>query len=95
MSSFEEDSDIEISFIEYLEKCKKVKWWFKNGSQDGSYFAVPYKENKNALLLINKSDKEKYEALSAADIFIAPSHYEGFGIIAISVSVKSLVSFVF
>jgi len=22
-----------------------VKWWFKNGSRDGSYFAVPYTEN--------------------------------------------------
>ena len=30
---------------EYLEKAKQVKWWFKNGRQDGSYFAVPYVEN--------------------------------------------------
>ena len=22
-----------------------MKWWFKNGKQDGSYFAVPYVEN--------------------------------------------------
>ena len=43
---FEEDSDIEVEFIAYLEKAKKVKWWFKNGKQDGSYFAVPYSENK-------------------------------------------------
>lgn len=42
---FEEDSDIEVAFIEYLEKSKRVKWWFKNGKQDGSYFAVPYTEN--------------------------------------------------
>ncbi|TSC68718.1 MAG: Uncharacterized protein G01um101466_334, partial [Parcubacteria group bacterium Gr01-1014_66] len=45
LSLFEEDSDVEVSFIEYLEKAKQVKWWFKNGRQDGSYFAVPYIEN--------------------------------------------------
>lgn len=45
LSLFEEDSDVEVAFIEYLEKAKKVKWWFKNGKQDGSYFAVPYLEN--------------------------------------------------
>jgi type III restriction enzyme len=42
---FEEDSDVEIEFIEYLEKAKQVKWWFKNGKQDATYFAVPYVEN--------------------------------------------------
>jgi type III restriction enzyme len=45
LSLFEEDSDVEVAFIEYLEKAKQVKWWFKNGRQDGSYFAVPYVEN--------------------------------------------------
>ena len=45
LSLFEEDSDIEVAFIEYLEKAKQVKWWFKNGKQDASYFAVPYVEN--------------------------------------------------
>lgn len=45
LSLFEEDSDIEVAFIEYLEKAKYVKWWFKNGKQDGSYFAVSYVEN--------------------------------------------------
>ncbi len=42
---FEEDSDVELAFIEYLEKAKRVKWWFKNGKQDATYFAVPYVEN--------------------------------------------------
>lgn len=46
LALFEEDSDIEVAFIEYLEKAKQVKWWFKNGKQDGSYFAVPYIENE-------------------------------------------------
>lgn len=41
----EEDSEVEVAFIEYLEKAKKVKWWFKNGKKDGSYFAVSYVEN--------------------------------------------------
>lgn len=45
LSLFEEDSDVEVEFIEYLEKAKQVKWWFKNGKQDASYFAVPYIEN--------------------------------------------------
>ncbi|KKT33606.1 MAG: Type III restriction enzyme, res subunit superfamily [Candidatus Woesebacteria bacterium GW2011_GWB1_44_11b] len=45
LSAFEEDSGVEVAFIEYLERAKKVKWWFKNGRQDGSYFAVPYIEN--------------------------------------------------
>ena len=46
LSLFEEDSDVEVAFIKYLEKAKQVKWWFKNGKQDGSYFAVPYIENE-------------------------------------------------
>lgn len=45
LSMFEEDSEVEIAFIDYLEKAKQVKWWFKNGTKDGSYFAVPYSEN--------------------------------------------------
>ncbi len=45
LAPFEEDSDIEVAFIEHLEKAKKMKWWFKNGKQDASYFAAPYFEN--------------------------------------------------
>ena len=45
LSLFEEDSAEEVSFIDYLEKAKRVKWWFKNGKSDASYFAVPYTEN--------------------------------------------------
>lgn len=44
-SIFEEDSDVEVAFIDFLEKAKQIKWWFKNGKQDGSYFAVPYIDN--------------------------------------------------
>ncbi|MDI9314062.1 MAG: DEAD/DEAH box helicase family protein [Hydrotalea sp.] len=32
----------ELKFIEFLEKEKSVKWWFKNGTSDGTFFAVPY-----------------------------------------------------
>ncbi len=41
----EEDSDIEVDFIKFLEKSKSVKWWFKNGTSDATFFAVPYVEN--------------------------------------------------
>ena len=41
----EEDSKIESSFIELLDSAKKVKWWFKNGASDSTYFAVPYTEH--------------------------------------------------
>jgi type III restriction enzyme len=35
----------ERDFVEYLEsKVDEVKWWFKNGNRDGTYFAVPYVE---------------------------------------------------
>ena len=50
LSLFEEDSEIEVAFIEYLEKAKQVQWWFKNGKQDGSFFAVPYVENEQEKL---------------------------------------------
>ena len=45
LEGYTEDSANEELFIEYLEKAKQVKRWFKNGRQDGSYFAVPYIEN--------------------------------------------------
>jgi len=41
---FEEDSDLEVDFIEYLERSK-VEWWFKNGKSDATYFAVPHIEH--------------------------------------------------
>ena len=41
----EEDSSVEVGFINFLEKSKKVSWWFKNGSSDATYFAVPHIEH--------------------------------------------------
>jgi hypothetical protein len=35
----------ELAFIALLEKSDKVKWWFKNGERDATYFAIPYVEN--------------------------------------------------
>ncbi len=40
-------------------------------------------QSKNIKILTDKTEKEKYGALSSADIFIAPSHYEGFGIVVL------------
>lgn len=45
LSRFEEDSEVEVAFIKLLEDSDKVLWWFKNGTKDGSFFAVPYTEN--------------------------------------------------
>jgi len=45
LSSFEEDSNLEVEFITLLESSKKVKWWFKNGKSDATYFAVPHIEH--------------------------------------------------
>lgn len=42
---FEKDSDLEIDFMEYLDKAKSVEWWFKNGTSDATYFAIPYTED--------------------------------------------------
>ena len=39
---YEEDSKVEIDFINYLDSAKKVEWWFKNGKGEVNYFAVPY-----------------------------------------------------
>jgi type III restriction enzyme len=44
-SLFEEDSDIEVKFINSLEKSKDVEWWFKNGKSDATFFAVPHVEH--------------------------------------------------
>jgi len=40
-----EGSDVEVDFIEFLEKSKQVEWWFKNGESDATYFAISYVEN--------------------------------------------------
>ena len=45
ISLFEEDSDVEVDFIQLLEKSKKVVWWFRNGKSDSTFFAIPYKED--------------------------------------------------
>lgn len=41
----EEDSSVEVDFMDYLESAKQVSWWFKNGASDATYFAVAYVEN--------------------------------------------------
>src|SRR3990172_11474316 len=39
--------ETEKNFIEYLDNHKEVEWWFKNGERDGTYFAVPYKDDQD------------------------------------------------
>ena len=39
--------ETEKSLIKYLDNSKEVEWWFKNGERDGTYFAVPYKDDAN------------------------------------------------
>ena len=39
-------SGLEKSFTEFLDKSGKVKWWFKNGDRDATFFAVPHDDNK-------------------------------------------------
>ncbi len=41
-AGYKEDSKVEIDFINYLDKAKKVEWWFKNGQGEVNYFAVSY-----------------------------------------------------
>ncbi len=42
LEEYKEDSKVEVEFIKYIDTAKKVKWWFKNGQGEVSYFAVPY-----------------------------------------------------
>jgi len=39
--------ETEKRFIEFLDNHKEVEWWFKNGERDGTYFAVPYKDDQD------------------------------------------------
>ena len=36
----------EENFIKYIDKSKDIKFWFKNGDSDETYFALPYKFKK-------------------------------------------------
>ncbi|MGB3340141.1 MAG: DEAD/DEAH box helicase family protein [bacterium] len=37
----------ETTFIKFLEKSENIEWWFKNGSQDATFFAVPYNNGED------------------------------------------------
>ncbi len=32
----------ETAFAQFLENSPSIEWWFKNGDQDATFFAVPY-----------------------------------------------------
>ena len=36
------DVQNEIQFMDFLDCAKKVKWWFKNETNDKKYFAIKY-----------------------------------------------------
>lgn len=38
--------ETEKAFIQFIDEHKLVEWWFKNGERDGTYFAVPYKDDE-------------------------------------------------
>src|SRR3989304_3136378 len=46
-TSLSQTWETEKSFIEFLDNHKEVEWWFKNGERDGTYFAVPYKDDQD------------------------------------------------
>jgi len=36
----------EKAFIDFLEKSENIKWWFKSGKRDITFFAVPYENGE-------------------------------------------------
>ena len=41
-------SNVEKNFAKFLNNKKdEIEWWFKNGEQDGTFFAVPRKDRKD------------------------------------------------
>ena len=58
----EEDSDVEVAFIKALDESSKVKWWYKNGVNEISYFGIVYKYKKERRVfypdfIVQMSDK--------------------------------------
>jgi len=44
----------EKAFIDFLERPRnKVLWWFKNGDQDATFFAVPYSNGEEKLFYVD------------------------------------------
>ena len=35
-----------LNLVKYIDKSKYIKFWFKNGDSDETYFALPYKFKK-------------------------------------------------
>lgn len=38
-------SGLEVAFISYLDSNSNVEWWFRNGNQDATFFAVNYSDD--------------------------------------------------
>ncbi|MCD4693959.1 glycosyltransferase family 4 protein [bacterium] len=70
--------------IKIAKDFPKVKFFI--GGVDGgyeNYLKKLSKNLKNVIFTGPLSDEEKLEAMNATDIFIHPSHYEGFGIVVL------------
>ena len=57
----------EKAFIEFLEKSNDVKWWFKNGERDRTYFAVPYNNGEQKPFYVDFIVKLKNEHIGLFD----------------------------
>ena len=58
----------EENFIKFLEKSKKVEYWFKNGDSDQTFFAIPYDEqNQTRLFYVDFIVKFKNDKIGLFD----------------------------
>lgn len=72
--------------VNVAHKFKNVKFVIagKDGGFKKEIKKLIQKNNlKNIILVGEVSEKEKMQAFAAADIFVHPSHYEGFGIVVL------------
>lgn len=57
----------ESKFIDFLEKSDSIEWWFKNGSRDATFFAVPYNNGKDKPFYVDFIVKLKDERIGLFD----------------------------
>ncbi len=61
------ESLAEEKFVDFLEKSEDVEWWFKNGSRDATFFAVPYQNGEMAPFYVDFIVKTKDEKIGLFD----------------------------
>jgi len=73
----------ERAFIKFLEKSKNVKWWFKNGDRDATFFAVPYRNGEarpfyvDFIVKLKKGKIGLFDTKSGMTIHLAESKIDG------------------